>query len=1323
MVDIRSITAQHFDAINFSELSEDWIDEVTEGEYTDADENSISTNVLFIRDAASCLDDVANVCDAWCKFLDGETNSNDISGCEEFTLWNVLEEMNINIRQVLGLVYLLCYKASKPDSSIEDKELGLKCTKFYFNLLKVPGSAAYSVYHPNLLSLCINCFCVPEIPVENKITSEWKEIGDILPAYTSAIESLIPLLNTLHLGNDSNIIENIVLKLSDLTSFESSSSIDFESLFLKTGTKKRRNSWSYLVASLAYQALTSLTKTDLNGDIHDNYSLILACLRKHILCSKAKKASSIPHKFLVVKDNAVSYMLFNLEQDQPLYSGETLVALKRLCLTVCDKTDFRSIVAQSVLKLMVLLLSKDFVDFIQWLLQLSDSNDLKDRIFALDILSEILVQKPKIDPGSLDEPLKTYLTEMPIIFQVLTRCDDTSAAVRTKALAVLSQNMDCILKFFDKFRDEQWEPEEFEEVSAVNGIDRSFWYNISSHRERLNEIASILIRRNDDSNVHTRKAALQALESLISFDNTYLNEENLKLFTSALSDKNIVVRKQMIQSITAVLDSFPTSSLVQDCWLKSILPLVQDPENTVQVKAFSVIEDYFLCKIFSNTESEMQCALDLLKKLTGGIFLAYQNYVQKSFASWKAEKKLRPQLIMQLEKHLGSENEEIIWFYISMFAAYSDIPSRMLNLVVEVFCKNHESMTFLSSMEYIIKILDQVSKKLPAETLKKLQGMFQKSLTEFSVPVDFVPLYINSLRQINKSLNEEDELQKLADEVVKKSIESLSCAVFRKSSCQKLTEDVMARKLCLIVEMCHFYPSYITENLLLILKAFVSSRLTKANNQLPSISPTLQSHAFAALGKLCLQEESLAKELLPALAKEMLTSEHGVIRSAVVVIMIEMCKRYTSYADKYIPLICLCFKDSLFIVRFQAATMIINLLQEDYIKWKSPLFFCLLSTILDKKEAVQELGKYCLCDLLTKKQPTLFYDRFPESIFVFNCFKPQNNKNISSLVKHLEKFALKGPTNTEKRITLYAFLLQNIPYLKRFCLIPSIVSIFDRIAEGVYPLNEETESIIRDCFMIVTSKELEFHSQKVTPEDSEEKEEDTAPDDLQFVKLVIIEPLMPSILKLYNCVHLAKLKLADDIIPFLTEILQNHKSEVKDILSENFGLLKAVESQYKKESIPARPFNKEDHEEGDGQCQQTPQPRMSMRSQNMLNVMLNGEDSCANDSINNANREVGDMSLPLRKSQRGSMRPKRNVDNMECENASDPSPGDSESAEVTQVLNVPPIEKDSQVASTPRLKASSIPFSSTPRVVLKPLKLPRLQNLSLIQPCDEEDED
>ncbi|XP_054723592.1 condensin-2 complex subunit D3-like [Uloborus diversus] len=819
-------------------------------------------------------------------------------------------------------------------------------------------------------------------------------------------------------------------------------------------------------------------------------------------------------------------MLFNLEQDQPLYSGETLVALKRLCLTVCDKTDFRSIVAQSVLKLMVLLLSKDFVDFIQWLLQLSDSNDLKDRIFALDILSEILVQKPKIDPGSLDEPLKTYLTEMPIIFQVLTRCDDTSAAVRTKALAVLSQNMDCILKFFDKFRDEQWEPEEFEEVSAVNGIDRSFWYNISSHRERLNEIASILIRRNDDSNVHTRKAALQALESLISFDNTYLNEENLK-----------------------------------------------------------------------------------------------------------------------------------------------------------------------------------------------------KSLTEFSVPVDFVPLYINSLRQINKSLNEEDELQKLADEVVKKSIESLSCAVFKKSSCQKLTEDVMARKLCLIVEMCHFYPSYITENLLLILKAFVSSRLTKANNQLPSISPTLQSHAFAALGKLCLQEESLAKELLPALAKEMLTSEHGVIRSAVVVIMIEMCKRYTSYADKYIPLICLCFKDSLFIVRFQAATMIINLLQEDYIKWKSPLFFCLLSTILDKKEAVQELGKYCLCDLLTKKQPTLFYDRFPESIFVFNCFKPQNNKNISSLVKHLEKFALKGPTNTEKRITLYAFLLQNIPYLKRFCLIPSIVSIFDRIAEGVYPLNEETESIIRDCFMIVTSKELEFHSQKVTPEDSEEKEEDTAPDDLQFVKLVIIEPLMPSILKLYNCVHLAKLKLADDIIPFLTEILQNHKSEVKDILSENFGLLKAVESQYKKESIPARPFNKEDHEEGDGQCQQTPQPRMSMRSQNMLNVMLNGEDSCANDSINNANREVGDVSLPLRKSQRGSMRPKRNVDNMECENASDPSPGDSESAEVTQVLNVPPIAKDSQVASTPRLKASSIPFSSTPRVVLKPLKLPRLQNLSLIQPCDEEDED
>ncbi|GFX45910.1 condensin-2 complex subunit D3 [Trichonephila clavipes] len=75
-------------------------------------------------------------------------------------------------------------------------------------------------------------------------------------------------------------------------------------------------------------------------------------------------------------------------------------------------------------------------------------------------------------------------------------------------------------------------------------------------------------------------------------------------------------------------------------------------------------------------------------------------------------------------------------------------------------------------------------------------------------------------------------------------------------------------------------------------------------------------HAFAALGKLSLQHETLGRELLPVLAKELMTSKEDMLRNNAYLILIEMCKRYTSHADKYIPIINMCFRDRRYIVRF-----------------------------------------------------------------------------------------------------------------------------------------------------------------------------------------------------------------------------------------------------------------------------------------------------------------------------------------------------------------------------------------------------------------------
>lgn len=86
-------------------------------------------------------------------------------------------------------------------------------------------------------------------------------------------------------------------------------------------------------------------------------------------------------------------------------------------------------------------------------------------------------------------------------------------------------------------------------------------------------------------------------------------------------------------------------------------------------------------------------------------------------------------------------------------------------------------------------------------------------------------------------------------------------------------------------------------------------------------------HCLLPLGKLCLQHENLVQKYLPVFARELEVGTEVAVRNNVVVILCDLCVRYTNIVDLYIPNISACLRDDVAVIREQTLIMLTNLLQ------------------------------------------------------------------------------------------------------------------------------------------------------------------------------------------------------------------------------------------------------------------------------------------------------------------------------------------------------------------------------------------------------------
>eukprot|EP00696_Hemimastix_kukwesjijk_P007360 gnl/Hemi2/1931_TR687_c1_g1_i2.p1 gnl/Hemi2/1931_TR687_c1_g1~~gnl/Hemi2/1931_TR687_c1_g1_i2.p1 ORF type:complete len:1247 (-),score=148.47 gnl/Hemi2/1931_TR687_c1_g1_i2:385-4125(-) len=334
-----------------------------------------------------------------------------------------------------------------------------------------------------------------------------------------------------------------------------------------------------------------------------------------------------------------------------------------------------------------------------------------------------------------------------------------------------------------------------------------------------------------------------------------------------------------------------------------------------------------------------------------------------------------------------------------------------------------------------------------------------------------------------------------------------------------------------------------------------------------AVPVVVRAHAFLALGKLCLENHVLAKKCMGLFAREMLESDVPIVRNNILVIMSDLCKRYTALVDPYMSRLAMCLRDRNEVVRRHALVLLTNLLQEEYIKWKGGLLFRFLVTLSDDSDDVRKFAQYCLFSVLQTHSPGSFFTHFVESVFVLNGYTQHPHFNQ---FPQADRFAMEGGEFQRKRLRIYRLMLETFTDEQKFNTAGKLCSdVLGAVVEGTVSL-EDGSAVIADTLAILASKEIKLHKGGGPGDDDDAAETGEGPGAeklnaargkllTQLLKKSTMDIIVPIIIELKHHMERVHSPLLRNLMHYLRELTRDFKTEIQEILSADKQLSKEIE--------------------------------------------------------------------------------------------------------------------------------------------------------------------
>uniref|UniRef100_A0A915CTU7 Condensin complex subunit 1 C-terminal domain-containing protein n=1 Tax=Ditylenchus dipsaci TaxID=166011 RepID=A0A915CTU7_9BILA len=329
------------------------------------------------------------------------------------------------------------------------------------------------------------------------------------------------------------------------------------------------------------------------------------------------------------------------------------------------------------------------------------------------------------------------------------------------------------------------------------------------------------------------------------------------------------------------------------------------------------------------------------------------------------------------------------------------------------------------------------------------------------------------------------------------------------------------------------------------------------------LTRTVRAHAVLTLGKLCLQDEKLAKKCVPVFIRQLKVNHDHFVRNNIVVAVCDLCIRYTLLVDRYCTILASCLKDRSVLVRHQTLMLLTNLIKEQFLKWEGSIIYRFVTALLDPERCIRKYAEFCLVDILLVQYPMMFFNHFLECLFYFNDVKHQSWKvtdddDCDLALEVKQKCSLEGDAKCSARMHLYKFMLKTFADDKKFSVCSRIASdIFGSIVDGSLSLEDnKVVNLLKDSFMILCSPDIKF-SLQVGKKSEEDENDDEPPEAVKsaaktFISSVfrkaLVEALMPNLIVLKEFLVEKRSPLLYGCLEVISNLFKNYPEQIEDFL-------------------------------------------------------------------------------------------------------------------------------------------------------------------------------
>ncbi|XP_054853805.1 condensin-2 complex subunit D3 [Eublepharis macularius] len=1056
---------------------------------------------------------------------------------------------------------------------------------------------------------------------EEELFFSASDLLQIREALFLLLKNFLRLLSKFSLKEKPQCVQTCIQIFVDFSSFEPCSSSTEASENMTLDRAKYIPELASLGLRLMCSPLHGLEDKALHWVFHQLLYVILMLTRRE---GSGSAPAAIPAQAVSARNQAIKFISSLTEELTEVAFPVLRILLQHICVKVPDKSEYRAHAALALSQLLHQLPCAQHADFIAWLYRYSCNNKISYRVFALDVALALL-EFPEREPGdTLSEEQQAFLKHKFLVqVMVFGRCSDKASTVRSKALSSFAQclernttsNVESIVELLQSTSGSTALTTHGPMGASLSNTEgpsrrqKTFptfkTIEVSNERDNADvdgkEVMAMLRQRAEDEKTNVRKSALQVLMNILKHDVIPCTPEDLATLQDRCRDPAVSVRKQALQSITDLLMSHPDDVLIQKAWLTGVIPVIMDCESSVQEKALACLDQLLLQPIKHSRHpmSGQTLAWDLLTLLTKES-QELSRYLSKAFHVWSKQGRFSSTFVNAVISHVCTERASPAWMLLAKVAGST--PKLDYSKVIDTWDEiSRQPAADLDTTVHVLSVIGSIAKHLSRSVQHRLIDDIKSWLQDFQCPLEVISPAVETLQKLcHASSDALEEAQELLDEICGGLVSAcknfISSVVLKEGGAEQLQEDILVRHLFTLGEAAQLCPAKVEKRIFLLIQSILASPMALDQPSSPGDSddlsatpplsqfrgsvmpPVVRAHAFITLGKLCLQHEDLAKQCIAALARELEVSKDMAIRNNVVIVICDLCIRYTIMVDKYVPNVSTCLKDPEPFIRKQTLILLTNLLQEEFVKWKGSLFFRFVSVLVDPDSDIASLAEFCLVHLLLKKNPVMFSQHFIECIFHFNSYERHEKYNRFSQSEREKKlFSLKGQDNKGKRMQIYKFLLDHFTDEQRFNITSKIShNVLACFVDGVLPLDMEASELLSDTFEILSCKEIKLSAMRARPEEDLQPEEDemamanvvmqVAQKKLisQVQKKNFIEHIMPIITSLKTLLEQSRLPALRDLMNYLREVMQDYRNEIKELFAVDKQLAAELEYDMKK---------------------------------------------------------------------------------------------------------------------------------------------------------------